>query len=411
MERTGVASEVADAIASVALVSFQVGVPGNGTGENATNGTNVTNATNGIEQRTERAIGLFERIWPEGVPMPPNWLVRLVLALVVLIVAWYGSKLVVRLFSRRVARRFRRPSVVQTVLGSVRSAIMLVAVFVAVGVAGFLQVGDLVISATVLTGATILVLTPIIGSVVNGLLILADRPYEIGDMIEFVDSTDRNRTGRRGFVEDITLRYTKIFTLDNTFIVVPNSTMRDRDVINYSAQDPRTRLSLDVLVTYEGDLGEARDLIERAAREVDVVVTGGPDIRIGSARYPAAPTCHINEFADHGVLLTLRYWAREPYELLMVRSAVQENVWAALEDADVEMAYPHSQLVFDETSGTLPVSIADRSHRVDDGRDRPEGERRPADGGRPAGTDAGPSDERPRGRRRPPSSEEESNDR
>jgi hypothetical protein len=137
--------------------------------------------------------------------------------------------------------------------------------------------------------------------------------------------------------------------------------MRDRDVINYSAEDPRTRLRLDVLVTYEGDLAEARTLIERAARKVEVVVSGGPDIRIGSARYPAAPTCYINEFADHGVLLTLRYWAREPYKLLTVRSAVQENVWEALDDADVEMAYPHSHLVFDETSGTLPISLDERA--------------------------------------------------
>jgi small-conductance mechanosensitive channel len=280
-----------------------------------------------------------------------------------------------------------------------------------VGVAGFLQVGDLVISATVLTGATILVLTPIIGSVVSGLLILADQPYEIGDMIEFVDSTDRTQDGQRGFVEDITLRYIKIFTLDNTFIVVPNGTMRDRDVINYSAQDPRSRLSLDVLVTYEGDLEEACDLIERAARKVEVVVSGGPPIRIGAARYPAAPTCCINEFGDHGVLLTLRYWAREPYKLLTVRSAVQENVWSVLEDADVEMAYPHSHLVFDETSGTLPVSVDGDDRPFDDGGSRPGGERQPE---RP---DRHPEDERQpedtsrarggwQGRRAPPSHED-----
>jgi small-conductance mechanosensitive channel len=262
-----------------------------------------------------------------------------VLAVVVVAVTWYGSKLVVRLLSRRVARWFRRPSVVQTVLGSVPIPIALLATFVAAGVAGLLRIGDIVLSATVLTGATVLVLTPIIGSVVNGLLILADQPYEIGDMIEFVDSTDRAQGGQRGFVEDINLRYTKIFTIDTTFIVVPNGTMRDRAVINYSAQDPRTRLSLDVLVTYEGDLEEARDLIERAAREAEVVVSGGPPIRIGAARYPAAPTCYINEFGDHGVLLTLRYWACEPYELFTVRSAVQENVWSVLDDADVEMAY------------------------------------------------------------------------
>jgi small-conductance mechanosensitive channel len=172
-------------------------------------------------------------------------------------------------------------------------------------------------------------------------------------MIEITD------TGTRGFVEDITIRYTKVFTMDNTFIVIPNSTIRDRDVVNYSAEDERTRLTLQILVTYEGDLAEARRLIEQAAREVDVVIEGGPDIRIGAARYPAGPTCYIDEFADHGVLLNLRYWAKQPYKLLRVRSRVQTAVWDELNaaDVDVEFAYPHSHLLFDETSGTARVNV------------------------------------------------------
>jgi small conductance mechanosensitive channel len=179
---------------------------------------------------------------------------------------------------------------------------------------------------------------------VSGLFVLSDRSYEIGDMIEIVDTDD----GTRGFVEDITFQNTKIFTLDNTSLVVPNSIIRDRDVINYSAEDPRTRLSLDILVTYEGDLAQARGLIEQSAREVNTVIHGGPDIRIGSARYPAAPTCYINEYADHGVLLTLRYWVEEPYKLLTVRSRIQENIWSAFDGADVGFPYPHTHVVFGE---------------------------------------------------------------
>ena len=48
------------------------------------------------------------------------------------------------------------------------------------------------------------------------------------------------------------------------------------------------------------------------------------------------------------MLLTLRYWVREPYKLLTVRSAVQENVWERLDGADVEFAYPRTQVVFDD---------------------------------------------------------------
>jgi len=200
------------------------------------------------------------------------------------------------------------------------------------------------------------VLAPIVGSIINGVFVIADQPYEIGDMIELADS------GTRGFVEDVTLRYTKMFTLDNTFLVIPNGNIRDRDVINYSAEDERTRLAIDVVVTYESDLDHARTVIERAARSVDGVISGGPGIRIGAARYPAGPTCYIDQFGDHGVHLRLRYWAEQPYKLLTVRSLVQTRVWDALAETDVEIAYPHQHLVFDENSGTARVDVAGNGH-------------------------------------------------
>ena len=283
-----------------------------------------------------------------------HWALNVFESLLVFAVAYLVSRFVVQLFGRRIARRFRRPSLTRTVIRGIRVTIFLFALLTVMGIYG-LRLSDISLSVAVFTAVLGVILAPIVGSVVSGVFLLADQPYEIGDMIELAD------TNRTGFVEDITLRYTKMFTLDNTFLVIPNGTMRERDVMNYSAEDARTRLSLDVLVTYESDVAEARKLIEDAARNVDIVIEGGPDIRVGSARYPAAPICYIDEFADHGVLLSLRYWVEEPYRLLAARSKVQTNVWEALADADVEIAYPHSHLYFDDTSGELQVAMDDSS--------------------------------------------------
>jgi len=277
---------------------------------------------------------------------------RLVAAGIVLLVGYYLSGVVVKLVGRPVARRFRRPSVTRTVLRSIRTGVFVLAVLIALAVAG-LRMGDIVISVTVFSAVLGLILAPIIGSIISGLFVLADRPYEIGDLIELTD------VGRRGFVEDITLRYTKVFTLENTFLVLPNSSIRERDVINYSAEDERTRLSLPMVVTYESDLDRAREIMESAARETPEVIDGGPEIRIGSARYPAEPTCYIDEFGDHGIGLSLRFWVKTPYYLPRVRSKVQSRVWDAMEAADVEIAYPHAHLMFDETSGRLGVDLDD----------------------------------------------------
>ena len=276
---------------------------------------------------------------------------RLVVAVLAVVAGWYLGRVLTGALGRRVARRFVRPSVTRTVLRLVRTSAFTLGVLVAFYVLE-IGIGNIVISVTVFSAVLGLVLAPIVGSVVNGVFVLADQPYEIGDMIEFVD------TGERGFVEDITLRYTKVFTLDNTFLVVPNGEMRTRDIVNFSAEDERTRLSLTVQVTYESDVDAARASMERAAAACEEVIEGGPDIRIGSARYPAKPQCYIDRYAESGIDLTLRYWAREPYRLLRTRSSVSERIWTELADLDgVEVAYPHVQHVFASESGEAHVSL------------------------------------------------------
>jgi len=301
-------------------------------------------------------------------PWVPGELIQVVLAAAVLVVTYYVSGFVRKGLGRRIARRFNRPSVTRTVLRGIQSAVLVLGGIIALQILG-LRIGDIVLSVTVFSAVAGFVLAPIIGSVINGLFILSDQPYEIGDMIYLADEDVY------GFIEDITLRYTKLFTLDNTFLVIPNGSIQERDVFNYSAEDSRTRLELDVLVTYESDISEARQLIEESARSVDNVIGGGPDIRVGSARYPAGPRCYIDAFADHGVNLGLRYWVTEPYKLLTARSQVQTAIWERLPDADVEIAYPHSHLFFDETSGEMRVNLTDGTD-VTDTADLPVGKGR-----------------------------------
>ncbi|MFB6253018.1 MAG: mechanosensitive ion channel family protein [Halobacteriaceae archaeon] len=277
---------------------------------------------------------------------------RLIIAILVIVVSYFVGRYVTTRLNYRLATRFRRPSIRRVISKTAHAAILLVGIILSAYILG-LRLTDIAISVTVFTAVLGLILAPIIGSVISGLFILADQPYEIGDMIEIMD---RNQ---RGYVEDITIRYTKIFTLENTFIVIPNSVMRNRDIINYSAEDERIRLGLEIMVTYESDIQTARSMIEAAATNVEDVIEGGPPIRIGSARYPAEPTCLIREYSDDGITLRLRYWAKNPYRLETVKSNVQNSIWTNIKETDdISIAYPHMHHIFDETSGTAEVSVA-----------------------------------------------------
>ncbi len=362
---------------SVTVPCVETLLPGGGVAQAMTGPAWLLQAGN---QPIDRTLGLLPPWFPEP-------LARLLLALAALAVFYYASTFVQQVLGRRIARRFRRPSLTRTALRGIQVGVVLVGIVLALRVLQ-VPIGNLALSVTVFSAVAGFVLAPIIGSVINGLFVLSEQPYEIGDMIHLPQADVY------AFVEDVTLRYTKVFTLDNTFLIIPNGNIRERDVVNFSAEDSRTRLSLDVLVTYESDIAEARELIEQAAQRTENVIEGGPDIRIGGARYPAKPTCYIDSFADHGVNLRLRYWASEPYKLLTLRSRVQTAVWERLADADVEIAYPHSHLFFDDTSGEMQVAM-----RSVDGRDGGPGGADPAasratgDGDLPEGTMERPPEE------------------
>ncbi|KDE57471.1 mechanosensitive ion channel protein MscS [Halostagnicola sp. A56] len=304
-------------------------------------------------------------------------------ACVIFGIGWYISKLAVRLTGRTVARQIDRPSVTRTVLRGVRASVLLVTLALIATIFG-IGAGNIFFSVAVLSAIVGVVLAPLISSFINGVFILSDRPFEIGDMIEISDA------GHRGFVEDITIRYTKIFTLENTFLVIPNSEIHRRDVINYSAEDERTRVSVAFDVTYESDLDAARHHAKRAARSIDTVISGGPDIRIGSARYGAAPICDILEFADHGVRLQVRFWTEHPYKQTIARSAVQDEIQRRFAKHDIDFAYPHTHHVFDETSGVARTTIESGYARepISPPEGRQSDSRQPSDTGRP--TDANP---------------------
>ncbi len=315
--------------------------------------TNTSVREQAIKQAREATDELFD-LFNQWLPTD---VARLLVTALVIAIAWYLANYIARLLEPRVSSRFERPSVTRTILKAIRTVILSIGVLFAItnlyGISGDIVVFPL----TVFSAIAGVVLAPIVRSFSSGLFILADQPYEIGDMIELVD------TEQLGFVQDITIRYTKITTLDNTTLVIPNGSMRDRDVTNYSAEDARTRLALDIGITYESDVDTARTLIEDAASDISGVISGGPAIRIASARYHAAPTCYITEFGAHSVELQLRYWITEPSKQHRIRSRVLEAVLNRLDGSDVELAYPHSHVVFDETSGVLDIDVTREERR------------------------------------------------
>jgi len=274
------------------------------------------------------------------------------MAVSILVVSWYGAKLAARLLRPQFVKQIPRVSVAETLLGVLRAFVMVIALFAVANVLGY-EPENVLLSVTVLTAAIAYILAPLLGSLINGLFVLVNRPYEVGDLIELED------TDQLGYIREITLRYTKIHTLENTTLVIPNDSIHNRDVINYSEDDERSWLSVEFTLTYETDLEVALEQAERVVGTIDEVVDGGPSIRMGGNRYPATPTAFVTSFGDRGAQVELKFWVFEPYHPKRVRSQVFRVLSSELAESDISLAYPRTHHVFDETSGAATVSFDD----------------------------------------------------
>ncbi|WP_053948429.1 mechanosensitive ion channel family protein [Halolamina sediminis] len=200
--------------------------------------------------------------------------------------------------------------------------IVFVAITVAFGFAGF---GDFLQSlATVAAAATLAIgfaMQDVIANFVAGVFIYADRPFRIGDWIEW--------DGNSGIVEDISFRVTRVRTFDNELLTVPNSQLTDGVIKNPVAKDT-LRLQFTFGIGYDDDVEKATDIIvDEAERHPDILTDPAPSVR-------------LTELADSYVGLRSRIWIDNPSraDFVKIRSEYVRNVKQRFDEAGIEIPFP-----------------------------------------------------------------------
>jgi small-conductance mechanosensitive channel len=165
-----------------------------------------------------------------------------------------------------------------------------------------------------------------IADAIAGFLILADRPFRIGDRIE-IQSVDT-----WGDVVEIGLRTTRIRTRDNRMVIMPNGTIGKNQVINYTYPDPRYRIQTHVGVAYGTDIETARRVITEAVRTVDDVLPDRPvDVL-------------YHEMGDWAMVFRVRWWIKSYADALRMTDQVHIALQEALDAAGIDCPYPTSRV-------------------------------------------------------------------
>ena len=165
-----------------------------------------------------------------------------------------------------------------------------------------------------------------LSNLIAGVLLIIDRPFEIGDRIEVWSAPAGSASW--GDVVEIGLRATKIKTTDNIVVIIPNNEIMKRDIVNYTIISSQIRVRVNIGVSYEADIRQAKDIIIAVARQMDWI-----------AETPA-PKVVVRNFSDSSVDLQLRVWIRDARQRMATISFVIDNVKEAFDQARIEIPYP-----------------------------------------------------------------------
>ncbi len=163
------------------------------------------------------------------------------------------------------------------------------------------------------------------GNFISGVILLLERPVEIGDRVEVAGVT--------GQVRQIRARSTTVVTNDNISIIIPNTKFVDEPVTNWTHTDPKVRIRVPIGVAYGSDVGRVKEVLLGVARAHPHALSD-PE-----------PTVFFEGFGESSLDFELAVWTGEmSYRPRRFRSDLNFAIESGLREAGIEIPFPQRDL-------------------------------------------------------------------
>ena len=250
---------------------------------------------------------------------------QITMAVIVFIV----GLLLARAAARIVARNLARADIAADAVSTAQKLVFLV-LMVVVFITSLRLLHIPITALTFLSGAIAIGIgfgaQNIINNFISGWILISERPVRIGDFVEI--------EGSKGVVEDIGNRCTRIKRVDGVHLLVPNSAMLERTVINWTLVDRDIRTSIRVGVAYGSPTHKVNDCLRQAVDE-HAFIKKSPE-----------PIIIFEDFGDNALIFDAYFWAEAQgeRELRQIRSDVRHRITELLATADITVAFPQRDL-------------------------------------------------------------------
>ena len=284
--------------------------------------TTIADTTQEVTDATQEAVKQVNQLTQYVQDSIPG-LITFGLKVLAALVAFFVGRLVIRWIRKIVRRSFERSGadkgVEQFVDSLLKYGLYALLVFSLISSLGF----DTTSVAAVIASGGVAIGLALQGSLSNfagGVLILLLKPFVVGDYI--IEDTN----GKEGTVKEIQIFYTKLSTIDNKTIVIPNGMLTNNSITNATAKDER-QLDLRVGISYDADIRQAKNVIEELL-EKDECIIKNEQINV-----------FVHELADNAVVLGIRAWVKNE-EYWTTRWRLLEEIKLSLDENGIEIPYP-----------------------------------------------------------------------
>lgn len=183
-----------------------------------------------------------------------------------------------------------------------------------------IQIGPLLTSLGIAGIAIAFALQNTLGNIFGGISVILDKSVRVGDVIRIDETT--------GTVVDVGLRSTKIKTLDNELITIPNGKLADSKILNYLHPDPTLRVSVDFSTEYGSDVLKVRGVVlETLAKNKSILKKHEPSVV-------------LVEMADSGLKFKALFWVNSFEEKNPAKFNATEEIYNAFRREGIGIPFP-----------------------------------------------------------------------
>lgn len=176
----------------------------------------------------------------------------------------------------------------------------------------------------------------IFNNFISGLILLFERPIQVGEVIEI--------GGQWGTVRKINFRSTVVQTYDNASLIIPNSEFISNQVINWSFKDPRLRRSVTVGVAYGSDVQLVRESLMEIAENHPKVL-----------KYPKHDVL-FSDFGDSALVFNLRFWSTLN-DFFAAETEIRFEIDRLFRERDIEISFPQRDIHIRSIVPDIPLKM------------------------------------------------------